>query len=955
MPDLPFDLQSFKYVYEKNPSAFCIVKAAVPPESTGEGDFTFVWSNEAFGLAGGKDAVVLEGNSLSQSSIPFARDLVCECRNVLRLGQSRSFLVQGKNQSIRYNGQSFLVDKGYVAIVLTALAGGNESDAGKKNALRDEILRQACLEANEFIAVIDFSTRLVTLEYGSWYGVPTPENERVATREKILGNISKMYLSDGESRKDFKNTFYNDDLEERLNREGVVYMVFDFLGDKSHPTRKQFRVTWLNREERKALLIRTDISKSYALEQKLVEDDMLLKKTALGNVDFIALLDPKTENITLKVGSWLPESEYSSDAQKIIPYSKLLDEGASLTVDEVERNKFYETFSAVTIKRQLMTENEILRFFDLYSDRDRKVLRKKQIRLIWLDEKKQKILLSLTDITKSIHEEKKRNEQLKEALEAAKQANRVKSEFFSKMSHDIRTPMNAVIGFSSLLLKNADNPDYVRDRAMKILASGNHLLDLINDVLDMSKIEAGSMILNVREFNIANTVSIIDNIMRTGMEKKSQNFNIYVSDVKHDKFVADENRLEQILINLISNAQKYTDVGGKITLRIKGIPTKSSLYENISFEVEDNGRGMSKSYMEKIFTPFSREVLSGYEDVNGTGLGLAITRNLVDLMGGTINVDSKIGKGTKFTVILPLKIVADESDAEFWGKHNFKRMLVVDDEKEVLENISEEMKDTGVFIDCVSRGEKALEKLCMANQAGFGFDIVLLDLLMPDIDGLETARRIRESLPPGILIFLFTSYDFSQVEKDAKAAGVDGFIPKPFFMTALKAAISKIEEERNAKNPSADKNVAKDEPKEESVLSGINFLAAEDNKINSELLAEILNVNGANVKIVVNGKELLEEFKSSEPGSYDMILTDIQMPVMNGYDAARAIRNLHDDVSLSAEKRKEAKSIPLVAMTANAFNEDVQNALRAGMNAHTAKPLSIENFKKVAQKLLKKH
>ncbi|MBR0125856.1 MAG: response regulator [Treponema sp.] len=289
--------------------------------------------------------------------------------------------------------------------------------------------------------------------------------------------------------------------------------------------------------------------------------------------------------------------------------------------------------------------------------------------------------------------------------------------------------------------------------------------------------------------------------------------------------------------------------------------------------------------------------------------------------------------------------MADESDAEFWGNHNFKRMLIVDDEKEVLENITEEMKDTGVFIDCVNRGEKALEKLYMANQAGFGFDIVLLDLLMPDIDGLETARRIRKMLPPGILIFLFTSYDFSQVEKDAKAAGVDGFIPKPFFMTALKAAITKIEEERNAK----------DEQKEESVLSGLNFLAAEDNKINSELLAEILSVNGAKVKITENGKELVEAFKSSAPGSYDMILTDIQMPVMNGYDAARAIRNLGDDVTLSDEKRREARNIPLVAMTANAFNEDVQNALRAGMNAHTAKPLSIENFKKVTKKFLKKH
>ena len=371
------------------------------------------------------------------------------------------------------------------------------------------------------------------------------------------------------------------------------------------------------------------------------------------------------------------------------------------------------------------------------------------------------------------------------------------------------------------------------------------------------------------------------------------------------------------------------------------MPTKSALYENISFEVEDNGRGMSKSYMEKIFTPFSREVLSGYEDVKGTGLGLAITRNLVDIMGGTINVDSKIGKGTKFTVILPLKIVKDESGTEFWGDHNFKRMLVVDDEREVLENIVDEMKDTGVSIQCVNRGEKAIEKLCVAHEAGFGFDMVLLDLLMPDIDGLETARRIRAALPPGILIFLFTSYDFSQIEKDARAAGVDGFIPKPFFMTALKAAITKIEEERNAKGPSADKG-AKDEQKEESVLSGLNFLAAEDNKINSELLAEILSVNGAKVKITENGKELVEAFKSSAPGSYDMILTDIQMPVMDGYEATEKIRSF-------AATRPDAKTIPIIAMTANAYPEAAVKATNCGMTDFTTKPLDSARLRKILE------
>jgi len=410
------------------------------------------------------------------------------------------------------------------------------------------------------------------------------------------------------------------------------------------------------------------------------------------------------------------------------------------------------------------------------------------------------------DATDYVKDELDKKQALATALQAAEQANSEKSGFLAQMSHDIRTPMNAIIGFTSLILQHCDDAEKVKGEAQKVLTSSNHLLGLINDILDMSKIESGKFQINVREFSLAETISLMDSMMRSHFEVKKQTFTIKTSSLTYDSFIADDNRLQQVLINLLSNAHKYTDEGGTITMCVRGQTASSDGYANIEFSISDNGRGMSEEYQKMMFSPFSREKLPQYKETQGTGLGLAITHTLVNMLGGTISVKSKLGVGTTFTVIIPMKI----------GKNDTKA-------------------------------------------------------------------------PPG-------------------------------------------------ESPS----IIKSPTNEKSVLNGLRILAAEDNELNSEILSEVLKINGAVTTITDDGRKALEAFRESQPGSYSVILMDVQMPVMDGYEATKAIRALSEDNSLSKEKRQEAASIPIIAMTANAFNEDVQKVLLAGMNAHISKPLDID-------------
>lgn len=517
-------------------------------------------------------------------------------------------------------------------------------------------------------------------------------------------------------------------------------------------------------------------------------------------------------------------------------------------------------------------------------------------------------------------------ETAEQAFQIAEEANRAKSSFLSNMSHDIRTPMNAVVGFAALLARDADNPDKVRDYTKKITASSQHLLGLINDILDISKIEAGKTTLNLSDESIVELIENIDSIIRPQMKAKNHTFEVYSRDLKHERVVMDKLRLNQILLNLLSNAVKYTPEGGHITLTLQEMPQKVKQLVRYRFVVEDNGYGMSKEYVQKIFQAFTREEDSVTNKIQGTGLGMAITKNLLDLMGGTISVDSEKGRGSVFTVDLELAVSEQFIDKGFWKKHEITRLLVVDDEEVICRNIQMIMEDTGVTVDYTLDGVSAVEMVKRSVETGDHYDIVLLDWKMPGMDGLETARCIQREIPGQVPILILTSYDWPEDDNKMQEAGVETFLSKPFFLTSFRQKVDAV------LNREKNKKETEQGIEESGILQGMHILVAEDNEINAEILKELLDMSGASCEIYENGQLVVEAFERSEVGQYQLILMDVQMPVMNGYEATRAIRLLGHPM---------ASTIPIIAMTANAFAEDIRDALEAGMNGHVAKPIDM--------------
>lgn len=555
--------------------------------------------------------------------------------------------------------------------------------------------------------------------------------------------------------------------------------------------------------------------------------------------------------------------------------------------------------------------------------------------LYYFNQRQQNRVRREREMEREIH-----NKQLAEALQAAQIASKSKTTFLSNMSHDIRTPMNAILGFTTLLAKDADNPVRVREYTKKITASGQHLLSLINDVLDVSKIESGKVVLTIGEFTLNNLVSSVDAIIRPMANARDQNFDVTVIGIKHEYLVGDETRINQILINLLSNAVKYTPKGGNIWFRLIGLPQRSSQYEHIRIEVEDDGYGMTPEYLKTIFEAFTRAENSTTNKVQGTGLGMAITKNIVDLMGGTIEVSSEIDKGSVFRVELELRIPDGQADREFWEKSGISRILAVDDDKEICENIQTLMKNTGVVVDTAFSGEEALVRLGNNLDTSQEYHMILLDWKMPEIDGMETARQIRSKISNTLPILFLTAYDGIDVEDEIRHVENAGILAKPFFVSAFK---EKILEMKAGKGVGY--SIAKST--EHESLQGMHLLVAEDNEINAEILSELLDVEGATCEIMENGQLAVERFERSAEGEFDAILMDVQMPVMNGYEASRVIR---------AMKREDARAIPIIAMTANAFAEDVKDALDAGMNVHIAKPIDMNLLKKTLnQRIAKKY
>ena len=517
-------------------------------------------------------------------------------------------------------------------------------------------------------------------------------------------------------------------------------------------------------------------------------------------------------------------------------------------------------------------------------------------------------------------------QQMKE-LEAARQealhATRAKSEFLSNMSHDIRTPMNAIVGMTAIAMSHIDDKEQVRNCLRKITLSGKHLLGLINDVLDMSKIESGKMTLTAEMVSLREVIEGIVGIVQTQVKAKSQNFNIHIDSIEAENVYCDSVRLNQVMLNLLSNAVKYTQEGGTIQLSLyqeEAPVEKGENYIRTHIKVKDNGIGMTPAFLDHIFDAYSRVDSKRVRKTEGAGLGMAITKYIVDAMGGTISVQSELNKGTEFHVILDLeKVSVPETDMVLppW------KILVVDDDENLCLTAVDALKSIGIQADWTLSGNKAIEMIKKHSEARDNYQIVLLDWKLPDTDGIAVARQIRKIVSDDMPIILISAYDWSDFEDEARAAGIDGFIAKPLFKSTLFYGLKKYMDHEQDEEPL----------KADLDLTGRRLLVAEDNELNWEILKELLSDAGIELDWAENGKICVEKFQQSQRGYYSAILMDVRMPVMDGYEATRTIRGL---------LRPDALSVPIIAMTADAFSEDIKRCLDSGMNAHTAKPINLE-------------
>ncbi len=523
--------------------------------------------------------------------------------------------------------------------------------------------------------------------------------------------------------------------------------------------------------------------------------------------------------------------------------------------------------------------------------------------------------------------------ELEKAEKAATSANKAKSEFLSSMSHDIRTPMNGIVGMTAIAIANVHDMARVQDCLKKISLSSRHLLGLINDVLDMSKIESGKLSLNIDILSLRDVMENIVNIVQPQIKEKRQHFDIFIRDIESEEVCCDGVRLNQILVNLLSNAIKFTPEEGTINVYLfQEESPKGSDYVRCHFRVRDNGIGMSPEFQKKIFETFSREDTK-VQKIEGTGLGMAITKFIVSMMGGTIEVESEQGKGSEFHVIIDFeRATIQEVDMVLpsW------RLLVVDNNEDLCRSATSALKEIGVQAEWVLDGEKALRKIEENHKRNTDYEIVLLDWKMPGMNCLETTRGIRKIVGDELPILIISAYDWSEIEDEARAAGVQGFISKPLFKSNLYLGLSRYVEGA----PDEDEQVNALE--EERDFGGLRILLAEDNDLNWEIAEDILTDVGFEVEWAENGKICVEKFEQSAPGYYDAVLMDIRMPVMNGYDAAKAIRALN---------RADAR-LPIIAMTADALSEDIQRCLECGMNEHVAKPIDIEKLMKLLKRYL---
>ncbi len=537
------------------------------------------------------------------------------------------------------------------------------------------------------------------------------------------------------------------------------------------------------------------------------------------------------------------------------------------------------------------------------------------------------VVLGFRSVDEEIRSEMEKKSLLEDALQQANRANKAKSVFLSNMSHDIRTPMNAIVGFTALAITHIERREQVEEYLKKIMTSGNHLLSLINDILDMSRIESGKIYLEEKPCRLPDILHSLRNIVQADVHAKQLELYIDTVDVINEQIFCDKLRLNQVLLNLLSNAIKYTGAGGIISVRITEKAGAPAGYASYEFDIKDTGIGMSEEFVAHIFEPFERENNTTTSGIQGTGLGMAITKNIVELMDGTIEVKSEQGVGTEIRLSVTFMVDKDSREPKEIPQLKNCRALVVDDDFNTCDSVSYMLQQIGLRAEWTLSGKEAVLRAHQAVARKDQFSVYIIDWLLPDMNGVEVARRIRKEIDGDVPIIVLTAYDWTEIEDEAKEAGVTGFCSKPLFLSELWECLYSVV------------NAETEEEQEDSGrkidFSPGHILLAEDNELNQEIAEAILEEAGFSIEIASNGQIAVDMLKASEPGYYQLVLMDVQMPVMNGYDAVKAIRRLEN---------RELASIPVLAMTANAFEEDRQQALRCGMNGHIAKPIDIDKL-----------
>ena len=547
------------------------------------------------------------------------------------------------------------------------------------------------------------------------------------------------------------------------------------------------------------------------------------------------------------------------------------------------------------------------------------------------------VYINITDITEQRELQKKlekQSKQLKEALKSAEQANQAKSDFLARMSHDIRTPMNAIMGMATIAKAHVDERERILDCMEKINGASKLLLSLINEVLDMSKIESGRLILSEDEFNVGELLQDLVVMMQPEIKNKQQTLNIHVKNLRHENVKGDTQRIKQVLMNILSNAIKYTPENGRITIEIYEKDPHNGI-GNYQFVFEDNGRGMKPEFLDKIFEPFERASDDEIKRIQGTGLGMSISHKIIQMMGGDIKVESEYGKGSRFTIDMPLVCRDQKPDDKI--EVEGLEVLVVDDDKIACLNTSSCLREIGINSECVYSGSEAIEKVRQHHLAEKEYFAVIIDLKMPQMNGIETTRQIRRFVGADVPIIILSAYDLEEYEAEAKEVKANGFITKPLYKSKLLQVLRSFLDEGDQPEPIRPFKLSNVD------YSGKRILLVEDNELNHEIAVEIIGSTGITIDTAINWLDAVHKVAQSEEGFYQIILMDIQMPIMDGYEATRQIRSL---------QRRDIAHMPIIAMTANAFSEDVTNAIKAGMNYHLAKPIDIGALMGILSKYL---